>query len=68
MDIEYEDGIWTVAMDWSAVDETAAADHTPVERALSTVAERGDLPQDQLRSSIVRTTEDGMSVVVVRDE
>lgn len=53
-------------MSW---EETHAAyeDSSPVEQALSAVAEENSVDRGQLQSSIVRSNEGGMSVVVERD-
>lgn len=67
MDIDCQDGIWTVAMSWEEVNEAYASDKKPAERALSTIAEEFNISQEQLRSSVVRARDGGMTVVVERD-
>lgn len=67
MNINCQDGIWTVAMSWEEVNEAYASNKTPAERALSAVADQYDVGQEQLHSSIVRARDGGMAVVVERD-
>jgi hypothetical protein len=50
-------------MDWPEANE-AYEDGSPVEQALSAVAEENNVAKEQLRSSTVRASEDGMTVVV----
>jgi hypothetical protein len=50
-------------MSWSEAHE-AYEDGSPAERAIAAVAERHSLTDDQLRSSVIRTHEDGMTVVL----
>jgi uncharacterized NAD-dependent epimerase/dehydratase family protein len=49
-------------MNWSEAHE-AYEDGSPVERAIVAVAEHHDVTREQLRSSIVRASEDGMTIV-----
>jgi hypothetical protein len=67
MDIDCQDGIWTVTMSWEEVNEAYASNKTPAERALSAVADRDAVAQEQLHSSVVRTRDGGMAVVVEHD-
>jgi hypothetical protein len=67
MNIDSKDGIWTVAMSWAEVNDTYASDQTPAERALSAVADRHDIAQEQLQSTVLRTSDNGMTVVVERN-
>ena len=53
-------------MSWSEAHE-AYEDGSPVERAISAVADRHDVASEQLRSSVIRASEDGMTVVVESD-
>lgn len=66
MNITARNGRWLVRMDWPEVHE-AYEDGTPVERALSAVADRHDVARQQLRSSVVRASDGGMTVVVESD-
>jgi transposase-like protein len=50
-------------MNWPEAHE-AYEDGSPVERAIAAVAKRHDLTDDQLRSTVIRASEDGMTVVV----
>jgi transposase-like protein len=50
-------------MSWKMTHE-AYEDGSPVKRAISAVAERHDVAREQLRSSIVRASDDGMAIVV----
>jgi transposase-like protein len=63
MNITFRNDRWVVAMSWSEAQE-AYEDGSPTERAISAVADRHDVAREQLRSSTIRTSEDGMSVVV----
>jgi hypothetical protein len=54
-------------MNWEEAHE-AYEDGSPVEQALSAVAVENTVEREQLRSSIVRASERGMSIVVERDE
>jgi hypothetical protein len=67
VNIVSRDGRWVVTMDWPEVNE-AYEDGSPVEQVLSAVAEENTVDREQLRSSIVRATGRGMSVVVERGE
>lgn len=50
-------------MSWAEAHD-AYEDGSPVERAISAVAERHEVPKEQLRSSIVRASENGMTTVI----
>lgn len=65
MDITARNGRWLVRMDWPEVhDIYDDEESTPVERAISAVGEEHEIARKQLRSSVVRATEGGMTVVV----
>ena len=66
MEIDYQSGRWTVELSWSEVHE-AHEESSPAERAISAVADRHEVAADQLRSSVIRAHEDGMTVVVDSD-
>ena len=66
MNIRRRNGRWVVTMGWPEAHE-AYEDGSPAERAISTVAERHDIAREQLRSSVIRASEDGMTVVVESD-
>ncbi|HET7325451.1 MAG TPA: hypothetical protein VFJ06_14080 [Halococcus sp.] len=66
MNITARNGRWVVRMDWPEAHE-AHEDSSPVERAISAVADRHDVASEQLRSSVVRASEGGMTVVVESD-
>jgi hypothetical protein len=53
-------------MSWSEAHE-AYEDGSPAERAIAAVAERHEVAVDQLRSTVIRTSEDGLTVVVESD-
>lgn len=63
MNIASRNGRWIVTLNWEEVHD-AYADGSPVKQALSAVAEENNTDREQLQSSIVRATEDGMAVVV----
>lgn len=65
MNIASRNGGWVVTMDWEEVHE-AYEDGSPVEKALSAVAKENNADRGKLRSSIVRATEDGITVVIER--
>ena len=50
-------------MSWPEAHE-AYEDGSPAERAIAVVADRHDVASDQFRSSVIRASEDGMTVVV----
>jgi transposase-like protein len=50
-------------MSWPEAHD-AYPEGSPVEQAISAVAEEYDVAREQLRSVVVRATEDGMTVVV----
>ena len=66
MNITVRDSRWLVRMDWPEVHE-AYEEGTPVERALSAVADRHDVARELLRSSVIRASDGGMTVVVESD-
>jgi chromosomal replication initiation ATPase DnaA len=68
MDIDFQDGIWTVTMSREEVNEAYASNQTPVERVLSAVANQYDISQKQLHSSVVRARDSGMTVVGERND
>ena len=53
-------------MSWPEVHE-AYEDGSPAERAITAVADRHDVAREQLHSSVIRASEDGMTVVVESD-
>jgi hypothetical protein len=63
MNITFRNDRWVVAMSWSESQE-AYEDGSPTERAILAVADRHDATREQLRSSTIRTSGDGMVVVV----
>lgn len=63
MNITPQNGRWLVRMDWPEAHATYE-DGTPVERAISAVADRHDVAREQLRTSVIRASDGGMSVVV----
>ncbi len=66
MNISPRNGRWVVTMSWPEASE-AYEGRSPVERAISAVADRHDVASEQLRSSVIRASEDGMTVVVESD-
>ena len=52
-------------MDWPEVHE-AYENGSAVERAISAVVNRHDVAREYLRSSVIRASTDGMTVVVVK--
>ena len=54
-------------MSWSEAHE-AYEDGSPAERAIAAVADRHDVASEQLRSSVIRASGDGMTVVVESDD
>ena len=52
-------------MNWSEAHE-AYEDGSPAEHAISAVADRHEVAREYLRSSVIRVSEDGMTVVVER--
>ena len=68
MNIDFQDGIWTVAMSWSEINDAYASNQTPAERALSAVADRHDIALEQLQSTVIRAKDDSMAVVVEQDD
>ena len=65
MNITSQNDGWTVKMSWPEVHE-AYEDGSPAEHAISAVADRHDLAREHLRSTVIRASEDGMTVVVVQ--
>jgi hypothetical protein len=63
VNITSRNGGWVVTMAWPEAHE-AYKDESPVERAIMAVAERHEVVREHLRSSTIRTSEDGMTVVV----
>jgi hypothetical protein len=53
-------------MSWAEAHE-AYENGSPAERAIAVVSERYDVDADQLRSTVIRTSEDGLTVVVESD-
>ena len=53
-------------MSWPEAHE-AYEGGSPVKHAISAVADRHDVASEQLRSSVIRASEDGMTVVVESD-
>ena len=66
MNISPRNGRWVVAMSWSEAHE-AFKDGSPAEHAIAAVADCHDIASVQLRSSVIRASEDGMTVVVESD-
>lgn len=66
MNITARNGRWVVTMGWPEAHETYE-DRSPVERAISAVADRHDVASEQLRSSVIRANDGGMTVVVESD-
>lgn len=54
-------------MNWAEAHD-AYEDGLPAECAIAAVAERHDLAREHLRSSVIRTSEDDITVVIERDE
>jgi hypothetical protein len=50
-------------MTWPEAHE-AYEDESPAKRAIAVVSERYDVADDQLRSTVIRTSEDGLTVVM----
>ena len=66
MDIERRDNDWLVSLSWEERADIYAAGEHPAERALAAVANRAAVDIDELHSAVVRTSGDGMEVVVRR--
>lgn len=66
MNITARNGRWAVALSWPEVYD-AYEEGSPAERAIAAVAERHDIASKRLRTSIIRASEDGMTVVVESD-
>jgi hypothetical protein len=63
VNVDSRNGRWVVTMSWPEAHD-AYPEGSPVEQAISAVAEEYDVAREQLRSVVVRATEDGMTVVV----
>jgi hypothetical protein len=63
MNITARNGRWNVTMDWPEAHE-AYEDGSPAERAIAAVAGHHDVAREHLRSTVIRTSEDGLIVVV----
>jgi hypothetical protein len=64
MEITARNGRWNVTIDWPEAHEAYDEEGSPAERAIAAVAERHDVAVDQFRSTVIRTSEDGLTVVV----
>jgi hypothetical protein len=63
VNITSRNGRWVVTMNWSEAHD-AYEEESPAERAIAAVARHHNVPRERLRSSVVRASEDGMTVVV----
>ena len=64
MEIKRRENDWLVAMSWSERADIYAAQEHPSERVLGAVADWAAVDVDELHSAVVRTSSDGMEVVV----
>jgi hypothetical protein len=66
VDIERRDNDWLGSLSWEERADIYAAGEHPSERALAAVADQATVDIDELHSAVVRTSGDGMEIVVRR--
>ena len=64
MDVKRRENDWLVSLSWEERADIYAAGEHPSEKALAAVADRAAVDVDELYSAVVRTSGDGMEIVV----